>query len=62
MFIDTNVLVASRFLEAPNHEIARPTLERAFRDPEPLRDQPSGAARVPGRRDSAPSLGGYEYA
>lgn len=37
MFIDTNVLVASRFLEAPNHDIARPRLERAFRDPEPLR-------------------------
>ena len=37
MFIDTNVLVASRFLEAPNHDIARPRLERAFRHPEPLR-------------------------
>ena len=37
MFIDTNVLVASRFLEAPNHGIARPRLERAFRHPEPLR-------------------------
>ena len=37
MFIDTNVLVASRFLEAPNHDIARPRLERAFRDPDPLR-------------------------
>ena len=37
MFIDTNVLVYSRILEAPYHERARTSLERAFRDPEPLR-------------------------
>ena len=37
MFIDTNVLVMSRFPHAPDHDAARASLERAFRDPEPLR-------------------------
>ena len=37
MFIDTNVLVYSRILEAPNHGAARTRLESAFRGPEPLR-------------------------
>ena len=37
MFIDTNVLVYSRILEAPYHVVARASLERAFRSPEPLR-------------------------
>ena len=37
MFIDTNVLVNSRFPGAPDHDAARAGLERAFRDPEPLR-------------------------
>ena len=37
MFIDTNVLVMSRFPGAPDHDAARASLERAFRDPEPLR-------------------------
>ena len=37
MFIDTNVLVYSRILEAPYHAVARTSLERAFRGPEPLR-------------------------
>ena len=37
MFIDTNVLVKSRILEAPDHDIARESLERAFREPERLR-------------------------
>ena len=37
MFIDTNVLVQSRVLGAPDHDAARASLERAFRDPEPLR-------------------------
>ena len=37
MFIDTNVLVQSRVLEAPDHEVARARLERAFQDREPLR-------------------------
>ena len=37
LFIDTNVLVNSRFLEAPDHAVARARLERAFQDPEPLR-------------------------
>ena len=37
MFIDTNVLVNSRILEAPDHHIARSRLERAFRESEPLR-------------------------
>ena len=37
MFIDTNVLVKSRIAGAPDHEAARSSPERAFRDPEPLR-------------------------
>ena len=37
MFIDTNVLVRSRFPGAPDHTAARDSLARAFRDPEPLR-------------------------
>ena len=37
MFIDTNVLVYSRILEAPHHEAARTMLERALQDEEPLR-------------------------
>ena len=37
MFIDTNVLVNSRIPGAPDHDAARARLERAFRDPEPLR-------------------------
>ena len=36
MFIDTNVLVKSRVPSAPDHDAARTSLERAFRDPEPL--------------------------
>ena len=36
MFIDTNVLVNSRILEAPQHSIARLHLERAFSGNEPL--------------------------
>ncbi len=37
MFIDTNVLVNSRVPGAPHHDAARASLDRAFRDPEPLR-------------------------
>ena len=37
MFVDTNVLVKARILEAPEHDIARATLERAFAEPELLR-------------------------
>ena len=37
MFIDTNVLVKSRILEAPDHDIARARLERAFQGREPMR-------------------------
>ena len=37
MFIDTNVLVYSRFPEAPHHEIARSALGRALQGSEPLR-------------------------
>jgi len=37
VFIDTNVLVKSRIATAPDHHTARASLERAFRDPEPLR-------------------------
>lgn len=37
MFIDTNVLVYSRILEAPQHGIARARLERALQDHEPMR-------------------------
>ena len=37
MFIDTNVLVYSRILEAPQHEKARAMLERGLQGEEPLR-------------------------
>ena len=37
MFIDTNVLVKARFLEAPDHDIARERLSQALQEPEPLR-------------------------
>ena len=37
MFIDTNVLVKARIPSAPDHDAARASLERAFRNPEPLR-------------------------
>ena len=37
MFVDTNILVKSRILEAPDHDIARVRLERAFRNQEPMR-------------------------
>ena len=37
MFVDTNFLVNSYMLEAPDHDIARASLELAFRDGEPLR-------------------------
>ena len=37
MFIDTNVLVNSRIPGAPDHDAARASLERAFRNHEPLR-------------------------
>ena len=37
MFVDTNVLVKARILEAPDHEMARDILKRAFDQPEPLR-------------------------
>ena len=37
MFIDTNVLVNSRILEAPDHDMARASLERAVKSREPLR-------------------------
>ena len=37
MFVDTNILVNARILEAPHHEVARAGLESALRGPEPLR-------------------------
>ena len=37
MFIDTNVLVKSRILHAPDHDAARARLERAVQGHEPLR-------------------------
>ena len=37
MFIDTNVLVYSRISEAPDHHIARASLDRAVGDGEPVR-------------------------
>ncbi len=37
MFIDTNVFVYSRFLHAPDHEVARERLGRALAGHEPLR-------------------------
>ena len=38
MFVDTNVLVKARILEAPDHEIARASLESAFAEPQPVQD------------------------
>ena len=37
MFIDTNVLIYARILEAPDHHIAREGLNRALRENEPIR-------------------------
>ena len=37
MFVDTNVLVKARILEAPEHQTARDGLESALGDLEPLR-------------------------
>lgn len=37
MFIDTNVLIYARIYEAPDHDLARAQLERAFQALEPLR-------------------------
>ncbi len=37
MYVDTNVLVNARFLESPDHEAARTSLERATEKPERLR-------------------------
>ena len=37
MFVDTNVLVSSRLLEAPDHDLARDILGSAFAGTEPLR-------------------------
>ena len=37
MFVDTNVLVNARILEAPDHETARASLESALELSEPLR-------------------------
>ena len=36
MFVDTNILVNARIREAPHHDSARDSLERALRGPEPL--------------------------
>ena len=36
MFIDTNVLVAARFVTAPDHGAARTSLNRVGQSPEPL--------------------------
>ena len=37
MFVDTNILVNARIREAPHHDSARDSLERALRGPELLR-------------------------
>ena len=37
MFIDTNVLIKGRILEAPDHDIARERLSQVLQEPEPLR-------------------------
>ncbi len=37
MFVDTNVLVYARILEAPHHVSARAALERAFEEGEPVK-------------------------
>ena len=36
MFVDTNVLMKARILEAPDHELARTSLERALEGTEPI--------------------------
>ena len=36
MFVDNNVLVKARILEAPDHEAARASMESTFEKPEPL--------------------------
>ena len=37
MFVDTNILVNARIREAPHHDSARDSLERALRSLEPVR-------------------------
>ena len=37
VFIDINVFLNARILEAPHHDSARASLERALRGPEPIR-------------------------
>ena len=37
MFVDTNILVNARIVEAQDHAIATATLDRAFQDREPVR-------------------------
>ena len=37
MFVDTNVLVNARILEAPDHKIARDSLENAYAEPGTIR-------------------------
>ena len=58
MFIDTNVLVNSRILEAPDHQIARSRLERAFRESEPLRISRQVVRGVPVSGYPSTDLGG----
>ena len=36
MFVDTNILVNARIREAPHHDPARASLERALGGPEPV--------------------------
>ena len=37
MFVDTNVLVNARFVEAPHHQLARASLENALEQGDPVR-------------------------
>jgi len=37
MFVDTNVLVNARFLEAPDHQVARASLQSALEQGDPVR-------------------------
>ena len=57
-FIDTNVLVYSRILEAPQHEMARAMLEHALQDEEPLRISRQVVREYLARHDPSAYVGG----
>ena len=61
MFIDTNVLVKARIPGAPDHVVARAVLERAFRDPEPLRISRQVIREYPGGGHATADLAGGHH-